>query len=128
MIIMGSMVWWMMIQTSNCLFLIWYYTKKSLSFHNILVSPVEEEYISIMYDDSNVSDSDSEVEDMRLSSCKKTHCKPPVILSILDLSGIYLKEEKWKGKAWCCVLRNKESNVRNGIKGINATWQICYGA
>ena len=57
-----------------------------------------------MYDESNGSGSDPEVEDLRFTSCSKTHLKFPDIKSIWGFYAIDLKGEKVKGHDWCCVL------------------------
>ena len=53
-----------------------------------------------MYDESNVSGSDSEVEDLRCTSYRKTHYKLPDIKSIWEFSVIDMKGYKGKGKSW----------------------------
>ena len=69
----------MLPHTSNCLFLLCSFAKNKLPFQHIFVPLVEEESVSIMYDESSGirSDSevgsDSEVEYLRCPSCRKTH-------------------------------------------------------
>ena len=75
--------------TSNFLFIIFYYSMKSLPFHHILVPLVEEDSASFIYDDSNGSGSDSEFEYLRCPSCRKSHHKLPDIKSIWGFFGIY---------------------------------------
>ena len=81
----------MISHTSNCLFLIFYSAKKSLPFHHILVPLVEEEFVSIMSDESTESSSYSEVGYTRFPSYRMTHRKLPDIKSIWEFSGINLK-------------------------------------
>ena len=55
----------MMPHTSNLLFLICSSANNTLPFKNIFVPLVEEDSVSIMYDESNGSGSDSDIEDLR---------------------------------------------------------------
>ena len=53
-----------MLHISNCVFLLLSFSKETLPLHHIYFTLVEEDYVSIIYDDSNVSVSDLEFEDL----------------------------------------------------------------
>ena len=73
MVVVGSIVLGMMPHTSNCLFLIYSSANKSFPFHHVLVPLVEEDSVSIMYDESNGSGSDSDAERMILLSLRNNN-------------------------------------------------------